>query len=252
MIGSASGRPPAQSGRCCSSRTARVGAILVNVNPAYRPGELAYALRQSGVRLLVTARSFKTSDYLEMLSSVRADLPRLEMAVTIDGEAAEGERDLVWSALLELGSGIDPSQVGHREAQLDADDPINIQYTSGTTGNPKGATLTHHNILNNGHSLAQVMRYTAADRVCIPVPLYHCFGMGVGNLGCVTSGAAMVYPAASFEPLATLEAIAEERCTSVYGVPTMFIGMLEHPRFGEFDLSSFGRASWRAPRARSR
>ncbi len=218
---------------------ARVGAILVNVNPAYRPGELAYALRQSGVRLLVTARSFKTSDYLDMLSSVRADLPRLEMAVTIDGEAAGGERDLVWSALLELGSGIDPSQVGHREAQLDTDDPINIQYTSGTTGNPKGATLTHHNILNNGHSLAQVMRYTGADRVCIPVPLYHCFGMGVGNLGCVTSGAAMVYPAASFEPLATLEAIAEERCTSVYGVPTMFIGMLEHPRFGDFDLSSF-------------
>src|SRR2546427_8644733 len=121
---------------------------------------------------------------------------------------------------------------------LASDDPINIKYTSGTTGISKGATLTHHNILNNARSLAELLRYADADRVCIPVPLYHCFGMGVGNLGCVTSGATMVYPAESFEPLATLEAIAEERCTSIYGVPTMFIAQLEHPRFAEFDLTS--------------
>ncbi len=217
---------------------ARVGAILVNVNPAYRPNELAYALRHSGVRLLVTARSFKTSDYLAMLAGVRAELPRLDMVVTIDGESAGGPRDLPWPAMVELGRGIPADQVRHREMQLDTDDPINIQYTSGTTGNPKGATLTHHNILNNAQSMARTMGYTSIDRVCIPVPLYHCFGMGIGNLGCIGSGSTMVYPAASFDPLATLEALSEEHCTSVYGVPTMYIGMLEHPRFAEFDLSS--------------
>ncbi|HMK11562.1 MAG TPA: AMP-binding protein [Acidimicrobiales bacterium] len=217
---------------------ARVGAILVNVNPAYRPNELAYALRHSGVRMLVTARSFKTSDYLSMLAGVRNELPQLELVVTIDGESAGGPKDIEWPALVELGKGISPDQVRAREIGLDTDDPINIQYTSGTTGNPKGATLTHHNIMNNAWSMASAMGYTSIDRVCIPVPLYHCFGMGIGNLGCIGSGATMVYPAASFEPLATLEALAEERCTAVYGVPTMFIAQLEHPRFSEFDLSS--------------
>ena len=217
---------------------ARIGAILVNVNPAYRPNELAYALRHSGVRLLVTARSFRTSDYLAMLAGVRAELPQLEMVVTIDGEAAGGGKDLEWPAMVELGNGIPAEQVGYRELQLDTDDPINIQYTSGTTGNPKGATLTHHNILNNAQAMARNMGYRAIDRVCIPVPLYHCFGMGIGNLGCIASGSTMVYPAAGFDPLATLEALAEEQCTAVYGVPTMFIAMLEHPRFAEFDTSS--------------
>ena len=217
---------------------ARVGAILVNVNPAYRPNELAFALGHSGVRLLVTARSFKTSDYLAMLAGVRGELPRLEMVVTIDGESAGGAKDLEWPAMVDLGNGIPADQVRYRELQLDTDDPINIQYTSGTTGNPKGATLTHHNILNNAQAMARNMGYESTDRVCIPVPLYHCFGMGIGNLGCIASGSTMVYPAGSFDPLATLEALSEERCTAVYGVPTMFIAMLEHPRFAEFDTSS--------------
>jgi len=217
---------------------ARVGAILVNVNPAYRPNELAYALGQSGVRLLVTARSFKTSDYLAMLAGVRGELPRLEMVVTIDGESAGKAKDLEWPAMVDLGNGIPADQVRHREMQLDTDDPINIQYTSGTTGNPKGATLTHHNILNNAQAMARNMGYGPMDRVCIPVPLYHCFGMGIGNLGCIASGSTMVYPEGSFDPLATLEALSEERCTAVYGVPTMFIAMLEHPRFAEFDTSA--------------
>ncbi len=217
---------------------ARIGAILVNVNPAYRPNELAYALAQSGVRLLVTARSFKTSDYLAMLAGVRPELARLERVVTIDGEAAGGASDLEWPAMVERGGAVSSDTVREREALLDVDDPINIQYTSGTTGNPKGATLTHHNIMNNAASMARTMGYSSVDRVCIPVPLYHCFGMGIGNLGCVASGATMVYPAASFDPLATLEALSDERCTSVYGVPTMFIAMLEHPRFAEFDTSA--------------
>ena len=221
---------------------ASVGAILVNVNPAYRPGELRYALEQSGVRLLVTAASFKSSDYLEMLASIRAELPLLERVVTIeaDGETARaaGPDDLVWSELVAAGANVDASALAARQATLDAHDAINIQYTSGTTGNPKGATLTHHNILNNARIAAQLLGYGPDDRVCIPVPLYHCFGMGIGNLGCVASGATMVYPAPSFEPLATLEAIAAERCTSIYGVPTMFIGQLEHPGFDGFDLTS--------------
>ena len=217
---------------------ARVGAILVVVNPAYRPNELAYALSQSGARLLVTAEAFKTSNYLDMLAQVRDDLPALERVVTIGTERAGRVDDLAWDDFAGLGvvGGLD--LLREREASLDCDDPINIQYTSGTTGNPKGATLTHHNILNNGRLIAEALGYTAEDRVCIPVPLYHCFGMGVGNLGCVTSGSAMVYPAPSFEPLATLEAIAAERCTSIYGVPTMFIAQLEHPQFDDFDLRS--------------
>jgi len=218
--------------------TARVGAILVNINPAYRKHELAHALGQSGVRALVTAHAFKSSDYLSLLADVRDQLPGLGRVVTLGDVRAGGGSDLTWNAFVAGASHIDPSRLTAREAELDADDPINIQYTSGTTGNPKGATLTHHNILNNARSLGRILGYTPADRVCIPVPLYHCFGMGIGNLGCVTSGAAMIYPADSFDPLACLEAIAAERCTSIYGVPTMFIAFLEHPRFAELDLSS--------------
>jgi fatty-acyl-CoA synthase len=217
---------------------ARVGAILVNVNPAYRPGELAYALGQSGVRVLVSAPRFKTSEYLAMIAEVRRDLAALERVVVIGDEPSGGEDDLVFEELAAAGRGVDPERLAEREAGLDADDPINIQYTSGTTGNPKGATLTHHNVLNNARSIAGVLGYGEADRVCIPVPLYHCFGMGIGSLGCLSSGATMVYPAPSFEADATLEAIAEERCTSIYGVPTMFIAMLESPRFGALDLTS--------------
>ena len=209
--------------------TARVGAILVNVNPAYRPPELAYALGQSGVRVLVTAPSFKTSDYVDMVSSVRSSLPSLERVVVLGPE---------WDSLVDGGRSVDVAALGAREASLDCDDPINIQYTSGTTGNPKGATLTHHNILNNAASIAEVLGYSEADRVCIPVPLYHCFGMGIGNLGCVAAGATMVYPAESFAPDPTLDAIAEEGCTSIYGVPTMFIAMLESPHFAGLDLTS--------------
>jgi fatty-acyl-CoA synthase len=218
--------------------TARVGAILVNVNPAYRPNELAYALRQSGVRTLITAEEFKTSRYLEMIASVRDELPALERVITIGSARGGGGDDLVWSELLAAAGAVTSDAVEARAATLSPGDPINIQYTSGTTGNPKGATLTHSNILNNGFGMADALGYTSADRVCIPVPLYHCFGMGVGNLGCTTSGSTMVYPAPSFEPLATLEAIADEHCTSLYGVPTMWIAMLEHPRFSEFDLTS--------------
>ena len=217
---------------------ARVGAILVVINPAYRPNELAYALNQSGLRLLVTARSFKASDYHAMLVEVRPGVSALERIVTIGDERTDGPADLDWSMFIAGADAMSIEQLEQRESLLDPNDAINIQYTSGTTGNPKGATLTHHNILGNGKILGALMGYTNEDRVCIPVPLYHCFGMGVGNLGCVSAGAAMVYPAPSFEPLATLEAIAEERCTSIYGVPTMFIAQLEHPEFHRFDLSS--------------
>ncbi|HZN14569.1 MAG TPA: AMP-binding protein [Acidimicrobiales bacterium] len=218
--------------------SARAGAILVNVNPAYRPAELQYALTHSGVRLLVCARQFKTSAYLEMINEVRSELPALERVVALGDESAGGPDDLVWDELVALGARVTAEQLADREAQLDVDDPINIQYTSGTTGNPKGATLTHHNIVNNARSIAAVLGYTDDDRVCIPVPLYHCFGMGIGNLGCVTAGATMVYPAEAFTADATLAAIAEDRCTSIYGVPTMFIAMLEDPSFAGLDLTS--------------
>jgi len=217
--------------------TVRVGAILVNINPAYRSGEFEFAMAHSGVRMLVTAASFKTSDYLEMLASVRAALPALERVVTIDGDRATAA-DLIWSELVAASTGATREQLDAREQVLDADDPINIQYTSGTTGRPKGATLTHHNIVNNAYAMAGILGYTDADRVCIPLPLYHCFGMGVGNLGCVTTGATMVYPAATFDAVATMQAVQDERCTSLYGVPTMWIAQLEHPRFAEFDLTT--------------
>jgi fatty-acyl-CoA synthase len=210
--------------------TARVGVILVNVNPAYRTSELTYALNQSGCRLLLAPRAFKTSDYADMVDAVRDELTTVERVVWI-GEPS-------WDALIAGGDAVDAVELAAREAALTPGDPINIQYTSGTTGAPKGATLSHRNILNNGYLVGEGCRYTEADRVCIPVPFYHCFGMVMGNLGAVTHGATMVIPAAGFDPGATLEAVAAERCTSLYGVPTMFIAELDHPNFATFDLSS--------------
>jgi fatty-acyl-CoA synthase len=210
--------------------TARLGIILVNLNPAYRTSELEYALRQSGCRALVAARAFKTSDYIAMVGEVRGALPELEHVVFLDSPD--------WEALLAGGESVDPGEPAVRQADTQFDDPINIQYTSGTTGSPKGATLSHHNILNNGYFVGRGCGYTAEDRVCIPVPYYHCFGMVMGNLACLALGSCMVIPAPAFEPVATLEAVEAERCTSLYGVPTMFIAELEHPRFSEFDLSS--------------
>ena len=210
--------------------TAKAGIVLVNVNPAYRTSELAYALEQSGCRALVAARAFKTSDYVAMVDEVRGDLPALERVVFLDSPD--------WEGLLAGADAVDAGALAERQAATQFDDPINIQYTSGTTGFPKGATLSHHNILNNGFFIGEGCGYSEQDRVCIPVPYYHCFGMVLGNLACTTHGAAMVIPSAAFEPEAALEAVQEERCTSLYGVPTMFIAELEHPRFAEFDLST--------------
>jgi fatty-acyl-CoA synthase len=208
--------------------TAKVGVILVNINPAYRPTELEYALGQSGCRWLIAAPECKGSDFVAMTEEVRPSLPSLERAIFFGSEP--------WLELAGTDRAGDRVRAFQRE--LDFDEPINIQYTSGTTGFPKGATLTHHNILNNAYFIAQLLGYTERDRVCIPVPLYHCFGMVIGNLGATTHGACMVYPAETFDPEATLAACAEERCTSLYGVPTMFIAQLGHERFAEFDLSS--------------
>jgi fatty-acyl-CoA synthase len=210
--------------------TAKLGVILVNINPAYRTHEVEYVLRQSGCRLLVAATEFKTSDYRAMVATVQPNLAELETVLFIGSPE--------WEAWRSGAAGATAAAREARQAQLDADDPINIQYTSGTTGFPKGATLTHHNILNNGYFTGEGCGYTEHDRVCIPVPLYHCFGMVLGNLGCTTHGATIVYPAPGFEPAATLEAVEAERCTSLYGVPTMFIAELAHPDFGRFDLSS--------------
>ena len=216
--------------------TAKVGAILVNVNPAYRTSELAYALRQSGVSTLVLAPSFRQADYLAMLDEVAGELPALRRRIVLGHEAPSGA--MSWDDLRSSAQRSSDEALRAREELLQFDDPINIQYTSGTTGFPKGATLSHHNILNNGFFIGGGCRYTEADRVCIPVPLYHCFGMVLGNLACTTHGAAIVYPSESFDPVATLAAVEQERCTSLYGVPTMFIAELENPRFHEFDLSS--------------
>jgi fatty-acyl-CoA synthase len=205
--------------------TAKIGAVLVNVNPSYRAHELEYALRQSGCSLLILAPGFKDADYRELLAGV--DAPELRRSVVLgDG----------WSDLLATGDGVD--DVSARAADLDFDEPINIQYTSGTTGFPKGATLSHHNILNNGFFIGEILGYTPEDRVCIPVPFYHCFGMVLGNLAVVTHGACIVLPSEAFEARAVLETVADERCTSLYGVPTMFIAELADPDFGRFDLSS--------------
>ena len=209
--------------------TARIGVVLVNINPAYRTHELAYALNQSGCRMLVAAPSFKTSDYVAMVDEVRADCPALETTVFFWSDQ--------WHDLVSGEDGVPVDELRARAAELGPDDPINIQYTSGTTGFPKGATLTHRNILNNGYFVARGQGFTHEDRLCIPVPFYHCFGMVMGNLGCTTHGATMVIPSDAFDPLATLEAVEAERCTSLYGVPTMFIAELGHPEFERFDLS---------------
>ena len=209
--------------------TARVGAILVNINPAYKAQELGHALTQSGLTLLLLSRRFRQTDYVEILDRVRPECPTLREAVVLDGE---------WTTLLEEGGSVDDEQLAAREASLTFDDPINIQYTSGTTGAPKGATLSHHNILNNGFFCGEVLRYTETDRVCVPVPFYHCFGMVIGNLACTSHGACIVVPGEGFDPKGTLAAIEAERCTSLYGVPTMFIAQLDHPDFDRTDFSS--------------
>jgi fatty-acyl-CoA synthase len=210
--------------------TAKLGVILVNINPAYRSSELEYALRQSGCRMLIAAPAFKTSDYRAMVAEVRPGLDALEHTVFLEGEE--------WEGLLAGAPDVGVDELRARSDALEPSDPINIQYTSGTTGFPKGATLTHRNILNNGFFVGAGVGYTEADRVCIPVPFYHCFGMVMGNLACSSHGAAMVIPAPAFDAEATLMAVAAERCTSLYGVPTMFIAELNHPRFDEFDLES--------------
>ncbi|WP_328740487.1 AMP-binding protein [Streptomyces erythrochromogenes] len=210
--------------------TARIGAVLVTVNPAYRSHELEYVLRQSGIRLLAAADRFKTSDYAAMIDEVRPRCPALEFVALLGGP--------VWNSLLERGRQGDPADLARAQAALSPDDAVNIQYTSGTTGFPKGATLSHHNILNNGFFVGELCHYTEQDRVCIPVAFYHCFGMVMGNLACTSHGAAMVIPAPSFDPVATLAAVESERCTSLYGVPTMFIAELAEPGFDAYDLSS--------------
>ncbi|WP_017527121.1 MULTISPECIES: AMP-binding protein [Pseudomonas] len=213
--------------------SAKLGVILVNINPAYRSSELDYVLKQSGCQWLVCAGSFKTSDYHAMLQELKPDLRGL---ISLDPNPPSGF--LPWSQLTALGAGVPPEQVHRRQASLHVDQPVNIQYTSGTTGFPKGATLSHHNLLNNGYMVGESLGLTARDRLVIPVPLYHCFAMVMGNLGCITHGTTMIYPNDGFDPLLTLTAIAAERATGLYGVPTMFIALLDHPRRGEFELSS--------------
>ena len=229
--------------------TAKAGLILVNINPAYRTHELEHALSKVGCRALVTATRFKSSDYLAMLAELAPELPtggpgrlrserlpRLETVIQVGGPAAPGT--LPFAEVAARGGAPQRARLEELAGRLQFDDPINIQFTSGTTGAPKGATLTHHNILNNGFFVGEAQRLTERDAVCIPVPLYHCFGMVLGNLACLTHGAAMVYPGGGFDPGAVLATVHEERCTALYGVPTMFIAELEHPTFKEVDLSS--------------
>ncbi|WP_404367250.1 AMP-binding protein [Marinobacter sp.] len=229
--------------------TAKLGAILVNINPAYGVHELEYALNLAGVRFLVTADSFKASDYRGMLYELAPELkaskpgelkssrlPQLEGVINLNAENHQGMWS--WRDFMKRGDDVSQAQVDEIQTRLQFDDPINIQFTSGTTGAPKGATLSHHNILNNGYFVAESMNFTERDRLVIPVPLYHCFGMVMANLGCVTHGATMIYPGEGFEPRAVLEAVHRERATALYGVPTMFIAELGHPDFEEFDLSS--------------
>jgi fatty-acyl-CoA synthase len=212
--------------------TAKVGAILVNINPAYRTSELEFVLNQSGCRMLIAAQRLKTSDYAAMIAEVRPRCADLEQVVLLDSDA--------WRELLETGKYADISVRNDAldAIRLSADDPINIQYTSGTTGFPKGATLSHHNILNNGFFVGELCHYTEEDKIAIPVPFYHCFGMVMGNLAATSHGAAMIIPSPAFDPVRTLEAVQSERCTSLYGVPTMFIAELAVPSFDEYDLSS--------------
>jgi fatty-acyl-CoA synthase len=208
--------------------TARLGAILVNINPAYKAHELEYVLKQAGIRGLILACGFRQTDYTALVAQVRQRCAQLVWTMVLEDE---------WDKLLEYGRNASVD-LESREAALQFDDAINIQYTSGTTGFPKGATLSHHNILNNAYFVGRACNYTEDDRVCIPVPFYHCFGMVLGNLACTSHGACMVVPAEAYDPLKVLEAIQAERCTSLYGVPTMFIAELDHPRFAEFDLTS--------------
>jgi len=213
--------------------TAQIGVILVNINPAYRTHELSYALNQSGAVMLCAAPEFKGSDYVAMVAEIRNECPDLQHVVfwwTPEWEELTSE--------LITGRAVSDAAYRERQAMLSPDDPINIQYTSGTTGFPKGATLSHRNIINNGYFVAQLQEFTDQDRLCIPVPFYHCFGMVMGNLGCTTHGATMVIPGDSFDPVAVLNAVETERCTALYGVPTMFIAELGHPEFDRFDLSS--------------
>lgn len=229
--------------------TAKAGVILVNINPAYRKHELKYALNQSGCKMLVLADRFKTSNYVEMILSIAPEftasafgqaaskeLPQLKMVVVLSETHREGL--LTWSDFMSKSAGVEAEKLEERQRSLAFDDPINIQYTSGTTGYPKGATLSHHNILNNGYFVAKAMNFSENDRLIIPVPLYHCFGMVMGNLGCMTHGAAMIYPSEGFEPLAVLKAVESQKATAMYGVPTMFIAQLEEPEFQKFNLKS--------------
>ncbi len=229
--------------------SAKAGLVLVNINPAYRRSELEYALNKVGCRALVLSPAFKTSNYLEMVADLAPELghcepgllrshrlPSLEMVTRMGTDTSPGM--INFDELLRAPSREELTALAVLSEKLQFDDPINIQFTSGTTGHPKGATLSHHNILNNGFFVGEAIKLVPGDRVCIPVPLYHCFGMVMGNLGCRTHGATMVYPAEAFEPLSVLEIVAQEKCTGLYGVPTMFIAALDHPRFAEFDLSS--------------
>jgi fatty-acyl-CoA synthase len=229
--------------------TARAGLILVNLNPAYRVSELEYALNKVSCKALITATHFKSSDYLAMLAQIAPEfvdqssphlrlqkLSHLSLIITISEDEHAG--CLRFKDLAELGGEKEQQQIASLQSELQFDDPINIQFTSGTTGLPKGATLTHHNIINNGYFSGQVLGYSEKDRVCIPVPLYHCFGMVLGNLSCITHGATMVFPGEAFEPVAVLKTVQQEKCTSLYGVPTMFIAMLDHPGFSQYDLKS--------------
>jgi fatty-acyl-CoA synthase len=228
---------------------AKAGAILVNINPAYRLRELEYALNQSGVSVLVAARAFRKTDYVEMLTGLMPELttagagalaskavPGLRHVIYLGSDGTPG--GIAWTDFVRDGERSSEAELRHREADLQFDDPVNIQYTSGTTGSPKGATLSHHNILNNGYFVGEALRLGATDRICVPVPFYHCFGCVMGNLAAVTHGSTVVVPAVSFEPEATLNAIDAERCTSLYGVPTMFIAMLDHPLAGSVRLDS--------------
>ncbi len=229
--------------------TAKVGIILVNINPAYRTHELEYALRQSETQAILLMDRFKTSDYVNMFYEVCPEaktskpgqihsekLPFLRTAILIRGEKQPGMYS--WEEILKLGDEIDDDAILEIEDSLDFDDPVNIQYTSGTTGFPKGVVLTHHNLVNNGYFIGECMDFTDKDRLCIPVPFYHCFGMVLSNLACMTHGATMVLPAEYFDPVSTMVAVEKERCTALHGVPTMFVAELEHPDFKKFDFSS--------------
>jgi fatty-acyl-CoA synthase len=229
--------------------TAKIGAILVNINPSYRAYELEYALQQSGCATLVIAPQFRSSDYTQMIADLVPELrdsrpsqlkavrfPELRAIIRLGTDHVPGM--YTWGQVLEMAAQVSPAALVERQRQQEFDDPINIQYTSGTTGYPKGATLSHHNILNNGYFTARLMRFTDQDRLIIPVPLYHCFGMVMGNLGCMTHGATMIYPSEGFEAQAVLEAVQSESATALFGVPTMFIAELEHPDFASYDLHS--------------